>query len=70
MVFGPVGSIDFVVDVVGGVDERDILRNTGDLYPALVPLLGATEPMSTAPPNRSDEYVVTLTDGPHGHRFT
>src|ERR1700693_3673545 len=48
-VFGAVGSIDFGVNVMPGVDEGDLVLNTADAYPTLVPLLGPTEPMSIAP---------------------
>src|ERR1700730_3519278 len=50
-VLRPVSSIDLVVDVMVGVDECDVLLNTGGLYPTFMPLLGATEPMTTAPSN-------------------
>jgi hypothetical protein len=69
-IFGPVGGINFVVETVVSVDERHILLNTAGTYPALVPLLGTTEPISTAPANGSDEYFVAVADGPHGDGFT
>jgi hypothetical protein len=53
-VLGPVGSVDFVIEVVVGVDECDVLLNTPGSYPTLVPLLGTPEPMTTAPPDGSN----------------
>src|SRR6202022_4527598 len=69
-VFGTVGSIDFGVNVVAGVDEGDVLLNTAGPYPTLVPLLGPTEPMSIAPSNGSEVQVVAVPDDPHRHRFS
>jgi hypothetical protein len=51
VVFGLVGIIDFGVDVVVGVDERDVLLNTTGPYPTFVPLLDATEPITISPSN-------------------
>jgi hypothetical protein len=53
-VFGPIGTIDLIVDVVIGVDEGDVLLNTAGPYPTLVPLLGTTEPLSFAPSDGSE----------------
>jgi len=53
-VLGPVGSVDFVIDVAAGVGECDVLLNTTGSQPTLVPLLGTSEPLTTAPPNRSN----------------
>jgi hypothetical protein len=69
-VFGPVGSVDFVVDVVSSVDECDVLLKTAGPYPTFVPLLRTAEPLSSAPPHGSDIKVLALTDDPHGHRFS
>src|SRR5260370_24136607 len=69
-VFGPVGSVDLVVDVVSGVDECDILLNAAGPYPTFVPLLGTAEPLSAPPPHGSDVQVIAVTDDPHGHRFS
>src|SRR5712692_128339 len=69
-VFGPVGSVDFVVDVVSGVDECDVLLNAAGSYSTFVPLLRTAEPLSTAPPYGSDIQVIAVTDDPHCHRFS
>src|SRR5258708_8610509 len=68
-VLGPIGGVDLVVDVVVGVDERDVLLNAGGSYPTLVPLLGAPEPVTTSPPDRSHIQVVAVTSYPYRDRF-
>src|ERR1700736_6641038 len=52
-VFGPVGTIEFGVEVVIGVDECDVLLNTTRPYSTFMRHLGAAEPMSIAPSNGS-----------------
>jgi len=69
-VLGPVGAVDFVVDVVVGVDECDVLLKTADPYSTLVPVLGTSEPMTTSSPNGSGIYIVAVTDRPDGHWFS
>ena len=68
-VLGPVGGIDFVLDVLVGVDECDVLLNATGPNTSLVCLQGAPEPMTIAPRDGSNVDVVTMTDGPHGHWF-
>src|SRR4029077_1009508 len=53
-VLGPVGSVNFVLDALVGVDECDVLLNTPGSDPTLLPSLGAPEPMTTAPPDGSN----------------
>src|SRR6202171_1648422 len=69
-VFGPVGSVDFGIETVAGVDERDVLPNSSGLYPTFVLLLGTAKPVTLAPSNGSDGDVVAERDDPDGHRFS
>jgi len=43
-VFGPVSSVDFVVDVVASVNEGDVFLDAAGPDPTFVLLLDATEP--------------------------
>src|SRR6202011_4947959 len=69
-VLGAVGRIDVRLDVVVGVDEGDVLLNTAGPYPALVLLLGTSEPMGRGPFDGSKVQVVAVANHPHGHRLS
>ena len=68
-VLGPVGSVDFALGVVAGVDECNVLLNTTGPYPTLVPLLRTPEPMTAAASDGSNVQVIAVTDDPYGDRF-
>src|SRR3984893_19550696 len=69
-VFGPVGRVDFVVDVAGGVHEGDVLLDATGPNPTFVCLLDATAPGRLGPLDGSDVEAVAVGDDPDGHRLS
>src|SRR5438270_14070857 len=69
-VFGPIRSVDFVVDVVVGVCERDVFLDAAGLDPTFVPFLRAAKPGAGGPFNGSEVNAVAVADRPDGHRLS
>src|SRR5438445_53509 len=59
-VFGPVGSVDLIVDGVVGIHERDVLLDATGPDPTFVPLLRAPKPCRRGALNGSDVEAVAI----------
>jgi hypothetical protein len=68
VIFGVVRSVDFVVDVVIGVVERDVPLDAARSDPTFVPRPSASEPGGGGPVDGSDVEVLTSADDPDRHR--
>src|ERR1700736_1494163 len=64
-VFGPVGRVDFRVNVVVGVHEGDVLLDGTGPDPTFVSFLDAAEPDPIAPLDGSDVQVIAVGDDPN-----
>src|ERR1700737_4477320 len=69
-VFGPVGRVDFRVNVVVGVHEGGVLLDGTGPDPTFVCFLDATVPGRIAPLDGSDEEVIAVGDDPDGDRLS
>src|SRR6266550_2814595 len=69
-VFGPVRSIDLIVDGVVSVHERDVFLDAARPDPTFVPVLRPTKPRRRRALDRSDVEAIAIPGHPDGHRLS
>src|SRR5256885_8298362 len=66
-VFGPIRSVDGVVDIVVGVNERNVFLEAPGPDPTFVRLLDATKPGTVRPRNGANVDAIAVAHRPDRH---